>query len=426
MKVLIVDDNDDNRMTLSLLLESFDNLEMLEARDGLEAVEICKKEKIDLLFMDIMMPKMNGITATKRIKKFDKKVMIVAVTALDDEVSKEQMVLNGAEDYIVKPIDSYVFNRRVKNYLELIKNRHKKSYDTNGINLFTAKIYNRYTIYRVIDRVTLAEAWEYYLSERQNRAPHLVECIRIVYAISAFLIDKGKSVNIVSEENEEYLFITLLGIEYVDETILKNILFKHYPDGQFILKDKKLSFKLQKSHYSKQELESENAEEEHKILRKTHLEKIDAERFLEETPLNVISKAEELEDLCEDMDATLFQYEKSGDLSLIMIIADILKHFATVMDEMLEFQHLAHSIFSMEQFLKHIDGIDMSEENKKLLLKLLGGLMEDLTLWQKTIFVTKEAVDVHYLDSSLLSSVLQIESALTDTNVREEGDIEFF
>ncbi|MBV5278784.1 MAG: response regulator, partial [Campylobacteraceae bacterium] len=62
-KVLIVDDNNNNRLTLNLLLEEVSGIEIYEAEDGQIAVEMCVKQNFDLIFMDIMMPNMDGFEA---------------------------------------------------------------------------------------------------------------------------------------------------------------------------------------------------------------------------------------------------------------------------------------------------------------------------------------------------------------------------
>lgn len=71
--VLIVDDNDNNRLTLNLLLEEVEDIEIFEAEDGQVAVEMCVKNHFDLIFMDIMMPNMDGFEATQYIKQVNKK-----------------------------------------------------------------------------------------------------------------------------------------------------------------------------------------------------------------------------------------------------------------------------------------------------------------------------------------------------------------
>lgn len=72
-QVLIVDDKDNNRLTLNLLLEEVEDIEVFEAEDGQVAVEMCVKNHFDLIFMDIMMPNLDGFEATKFIKQVDKK-----------------------------------------------------------------------------------------------------------------------------------------------------------------------------------------------------------------------------------------------------------------------------------------------------------------------------------------------------------------
>ena len=72
IKVLVVDDNKDNRMTIKLLLEDFEEILLIEAEDGKKAVEITAPIMPDLIFMDIMMPVMDGLTATKAIRALNR------------------------------------------------------------------------------------------------------------------------------------------------------------------------------------------------------------------------------------------------------------------------------------------------------------------------------------------------------------------
>jgi two-component system chemotaxis response regulator CheY len=416
-------------MTLELLLEEFSGVKVITAQNGQEAVEICKNELIDIVFMDIMMPVMDGIEATKRIRKLHPKTMIIAVSALDDDVSKEEMIRGGCEDYITKPIDANVFEKRVKNYLELTALRNKEPYDDNAINLFSKEVYNRYTMFRIYDKSGIAEAWEYFLADDNKEVASLSDCIRIVYAISAFLLEKGRYINIAKEESATNMFITLIGVEIVDENTLRNILLKHYPDGKFILEDRKLSFMLNKIKVVEEVVKSgDMSSEDKEILRKTHTEKITATEFLEQTPLNVALRAEELDELSDNLDATLFEFEKSRNTKLLNVIADIFHSYALVMEELLEFAHLSHSIFVLEKMLVNIESYSPDEQKMQVLTKFLDGFISDLTTWQKTLFITKDTKDIHYLDSSLLSSVLQIENLLEDKTSEddEEDDIEFF
>ena len=71
------------------------------------------------------MPNLDGFEATKFIKQLHKKSMVIAVSALDDDASKNKMLSLGAEDYLTKPIYAEHFLQRVRQYLRIIALRHK-------------------------------------------------------------------------------------------------------------------------------------------------------------------------------------------------------------------------------------------------------------------------------------------------------------
>ncbi|MFW5990543.1 MAG: response regulator, partial [Campylobacterales bacterium] len=102
--------------------------------------------------------------------------------------------------------------------------------------------------------------------------------------------------------------------------------------------------------------------------------------------------------------------------------------YALVMEELLEFAHLSHSIFTLEKMLLNIESYNVDDDKMAVLIRFLDGFISDLTTWQKTLFITKDTQDIHYLDSSLLSSVLQIENLLEGKAQEDDGedDIEFF
>uniref|UniRef100_A0A7C2SN37 Response regulator n=1 Tax=Archaeoglobus fulgidus TaxID=2234 RepID=A0A7C2SN37_ARCFL len=97
VKIMVVDDEIAMREILKIMLKDY---RVIEASNGREAVELYKKEKPDIVLMDIMMPLMNGIEATSEIKKIDPNAKIVAITAYAS--SKGEKVMNAGADYILK------------------------------------------------------------------------------------------------------------------------------------------------------------------------------------------------------------------------------------------------------------------------------------------------------------------------------------
>jgi signal transduction histidine kinase/CheY-like chemotaxis protein len=105
--VLIVEDNKTNQMLLSMILDDL-GLEYELATDGVEAIEMFKNKKFDIIFMDENMPNMNGIESTKHIRKIEEErklipTPIIAVTANALSGDKEKFIDSGMDEYIPKP-----------------------------------------------------------------------------------------------------------------------------------------------------------------------------------------------------------------------------------------------------------------------------------------------------------------------------------
>jgi len=120
IKVLAVDDNEANlKLINALLLEQVD--EVVLADNGMDAVERCKSENFSLIFMDIQMPIMDGITTLKTIRSetINDKTHIIAVTAHALSGEKEKMQQQGFNAYMTKPIDETMLNHIIYEYCDL-------------------------------------------------------------------------------------------------------------------------------------------------------------------------------------------------------------------------------------------------------------------------------------------------------------------
>lgn len=103
-KILVVDDEADIRKIVRLLLQK-KGYSVVEANNGISAVDTVVNDDIDLVIMDIMMPQMNGIDATKEIRKIST-VPVLFLTAKSLVADKESAYLSGGDDYLVKPFSS--------------------------------------------------------------------------------------------------------------------------------------------------------------------------------------------------------------------------------------------------------------------------------------------------------------------------------
>ncbi|KRN94429.1 response regulator transcription factor [Pediococcus stilesii] len=111
--ILVVDDEPSIVTLLTYNLEQA-NYHVISANNGLDAVETVQKESVDFIIMDLMLPKLDGIEATKQIRKFNEQVPIVMLTAKSSEVDKILGLELGADDYITKPFSPQELISRIK------------------------------------------------------------------------------------------------------------------------------------------------------------------------------------------------------------------------------------------------------------------------------------------------------------------------
>ena len=125
-KILICDDEAGLRIVIKKYAE-FENHEIAEACDGIQAITACKKENFDIVIMDIMMPEMDGFSAVKEIRKFSK-VPVIMLSARGEEYDKVLAFELGVDDYVVKPFSSKEIMLRIAAILR------RSSMEANGDN----------------------------------------------------------------------------------------------------------------------------------------------------------------------------------------------------------------------------------------------------------------------------------------------------
>ncbi|AXT49785.1 response regulator [Aquimarina sp. BL5] len=115
-KVLIVDDNKLNLLVADKIL-SKENFECTTIDNGFDAIELAKDNSYDIILMDINMPKLNGIGTTKRIREFDDKTPVIALTAVDVTQLNRQIMRAGLNDYILKPYDKNILLEMIRKHV---------------------------------------------------------------------------------------------------------------------------------------------------------------------------------------------------------------------------------------------------------------------------------------------------------------------
>lgn len=134
--VLVVDDDKDIREMIKIMLNN-QNIEVLCANDGLEALDLLKNNIIDLIILDVMMPKMDGIVTCMKIRE-TLNVPIIILSAKIDDTDKILGLTLGADDYLGKPFNPMELIARVNSQLR----RFKQLNPNNNMLVSNSKIIN--------------------------------------------------------------------------------------------------------------------------------------------------------------------------------------------------------------------------------------------------------------------------------------------
>lgn len=116
-KILIADDDAHIRELITLFLRN-EGFEIVEARDGAEALSIVENVRVDLVILDIMMPQLDGWELCREIRRIDSNIPLLMVTVKGESAQKVKGFQLGTDDYLTKPFDPLELVMRVKALLK--------------------------------------------------------------------------------------------------------------------------------------------------------------------------------------------------------------------------------------------------------------------------------------------------------------------
>lgn len=408
MKVLIVDDNAANRMTLKWVLSKIDTLEIEEADSGFASITACEKSCFDLIFMDVMMPGMTGIEATIELKKITPKSMVIAVTALDDDETTKQMFKAGAEDYITKPIKQDIFKARLQTYLKIIENRHFYTLDDDPISLFKEPILNKLTIFKIRQEQNLAEFWENFLCGGNDFGNEILcDTVAKIYNIGTLLLKMDVQFSIFCEENEGNYFFTLNKTKYINKKVLGEIIRKDGFNGRFEISSDRLTISCEKyislvepSACTQTVIENAKALD----INVSTSEVSEVYDFMNEQDL------EDLEDYIKDLDSVLMLMRssmlESGDVENI---SHKISKIASILSSYNETFELGTALRSLAFDIS--DNKDAFMASCSRLTTMFFSFTKDLIDWFTRVFKTGTP-SIGFMDATIIANILMIVSTI--------------
>ena len=216
--ILIVDDNEDILELLFYNLKS-DGYHVEIAKDGIEAIEVAKKSLPDLIIMDIMMPKMDGVEACRHIRKLPElaNTHIIFLTARVEEYSEIAAFDSGADDYLMKPIKPRALMSRVNAFF---KKSERASDTTNVLEYGSLKIDRvSYTVAKagkVIDLPKKEFELLHFLAQKPGQVFNRDVLLKNIWGSDVYVLARTVDVHIrkVREKIGDNYIKTVMGVGY--------------------------------------------------------------------------------------------------------------------------------------------------------------------------------------------------------------------
>lgn len=294
------------------------------------------------------------------------------------------------------------------------------------MNPFSNSIYSRTITFRIQDEGALAEYWDYWLNGEKN-VIDLSDCVRLIYGFGLWLLKNNIPFSIVVEESPDKLYMMLLHVSAIKNSVIRNLLLKHFQNAKYILSKEMLAFsldKMVKPEVSKMEI----SDDVKKVLTKTHDNILSAVDYVENTAIAFLPKIDSLEQINDETDNSIVAFEKEPSKRAMGIVCDNFQEYADVLEQLVDFQHLGFAVQTLINFLSTPTEEQFAEDKVKKLSSMLINLLHDLNSWRENVFISQVARDIHYLDASLLSSCIQIEAIFEEksADVGADDEIEFF
>lgn len=439
--ILIVDDQTLNQTLVEAYIQQYgeehnEAIEIKKANNGLEAVELCQEEPFDLIFMDIVMPVMSGIEATKHIAAILPKAIIVIVSTQGDEKKQIQALRNGAKDYCIKPIQPDIFKHRLHLYLTMINAEKGIHPSKQSQNLFTNTIFCYKTIYLIEHEEDLAQLWESLLFKVKDsvRTNLLSDLIRFIYQLGQVLLSRKVQPEIIMEENEYHYFFSLLNINTLSSKKIIQLIENYFDRVEYRLESNLLSFKIAKevlplfadaiqaAPQDKPQMQPKT--QPHIPVNATYEKEAETLRTFDFMEAEDISSLElKLGEL-----STQFMWMGSNELNAEDVdqIVNAFERLSSIMLLYTETQSLGIAIRDLATIIRKDEAAFIAMASQ--MSALCKSFTNDLTLWFKSVFY-KGAPSANYMDASIISNIQMVQSFLQpheETSLDDADGFEFF
>lgn len=472
LKLLIVDDVEDNRLVLRAICRKIEGFEIFDAVDGQDGVEKCEQIRPHIVLMDVMMPRMDGFTAAKIIKSRYPETIIMAVTAVIDPKMEENMAAIGVSAYIRKPIDKDLIRLKLQSYAAALLpdgREAKLSKAKESLNPFGVEIRNFKILFEIDTPDAIMDFGVWLLGRfecaKKTGCTKVDTILELLYELIYAQVKAGEATTLTIEESFDELFFTIPLAEPIRLSEKKEHLIHELGAGCMV-QSKRIAFRLplreaepavsaavktaeetkvpeplkeialevEQAVVVASEQEAVEVRQigamERQVLRESFVTKITAAEYIETIDSDAFGEIADLREAEQEWIGWLDTLVHDGsEANLIRFADDVLGVYANAIGALFEFSGLSYAIVSLSTMIKNnVASLAQDEQKRSSMLMFLEFFKNDLSAWIEHVFEKKDAQDIHYLDASFFSSCMQIESIVSGVQVDhgEESDIEFF
>jgi YesN/AraC family two-component response regulator len=474
--ILYVEDEENIRSQMKNFFEQiFKNV--IIGEDGEDGLRLYSENSVDIVMTDIDMPVMNGLEMSKQIRDNSYDIPIGVISAFEDTLRFSGAIDIGITKYIVKPIKKESIIIALYDMVKNLQNKiDAKKYHKHLQNKKLSKAVKKtaqYFLQSIPSPVFVVDANKkiVYVNEllndmllQKNIEVHSGDSSQKIESI--FLLDNGEDMSIDTIESDLSLNQKIRYAnenKYLDFIPLKQTIEIPTVDGEgaiIVLNDVTVQMKqIHMIEYQKQKLQSnkeileeflsrnvfkvsqEEKEEVQKVLeksefneneallRRTHVYKISATDYITTLSDTIEDDLDELNELELDLQSELYEFEYLPKYETLETMAGIFSSYARTLVRLIEFSDLGDAVEATSSYLgeltqEHIDS------NAFMIKEVMQSIHDDLSNWKEIVFITQKTDDIHYLDSSLYNTIIELKNVLESDGEDEEDDddddLEFF
>lgn len=402
-------------------------------------------EKLEAYHFEIAVCEINDVGDAESIKFLRQKSPKIFIVALPRHGGLLRE-LCGAEvdDIYSERVEDAIFLIRAKNWIELAAKRANQLSSIakySGKNVFSIPVWSRSVKFRIRDEQDIALFWEYFLNDRRfEGSKSTLAWVRACCAIFEELLSDLARLSIVFEENDLHYFVSIRGLPQHIEHYKKALESASLKSGYNIeydfkknsgvlsaFKAKEATYSLKFDGASRHERPDFDAIEEKttyaqddRVFRLLKLarsgEIFCAKNFLASNDI----EDEDIEALADiESQIGVFLDSSAPKLSKLHKLGEFFLRYSSIIEKFMEFNDLTVGVSELADMLINLN-TKTSEQTLDRLLFYVFNIKEDLASWRAHIFVFKDAQNIHYLDSSLLSTLISAKSEV-DLATREKA-----